>query len=110
MFCYYRQDCAQRRSSDIVLLGLIFFRFFAPQGRHVVLIKVGEIWQGEEDLWLWAVGFALVILENYEIQQFNLRGVSLVQCACAILTNFTWFMRVLRLHSSAKFSCFSSTK
>ena len=109
---------AKRLPASIVFTHGLIFWVFALQGRHIApnSTNQGEIWQVLMSASVLPVpNFTLIILgvwvygpKTLKIRNFtNIIGHK-ERIPCTILTKFTGFMRVLRLHNSAKFGCFSS--
>jgi len=100
---YYRQDGTELLRAGFVFTQGPIFRFFAPQGLHVALIKVKS------------AKFQLDRIKGVGLQPKTLKighFTNIIapkgRVLCTILTKFTGFMRILNLHNSGKFHCFSS--
>ena len=80
------------------------FSIFRPAGA-IRCTDQGEIWPNYTLIGSGVWVYGLKNFKNFEYYQHNTpKG----RVPCTILTKFTECMRVLSLHNSAKFGCFSS--
>jgi len=108
---FYRQDQAK----PVLFYTGADFSFFAPQGRHIAPIKVRYLAGGTDhrsaptcQISSWsAQGCGYTAHKTLKIWNFTNIIATKGRVPCTIITKFIEFMRVLRLHNSAKFGCFS---
>ena len=87
--------CGKGNSADIAFYSQADFWVFRPAGATRCILQ-GEIWP--------------LLPPKFHHQNFTITNIIAPKgrVPCTILTKFTGFMRVLSLHSTTKFGCFSS--
>jgi len=103
----YRQDLPEGQLCQYCFTHLPIFGFFAPQGGHVAPLKV-KFSSSLPNFTLIGLGLWVYGPKTLKISNFTNIIAPKGRVPCTILTKFTGFMRVLSLHKSVKFGCFSS--